>query len=122
MLVRSPAGRSIGAVIPTFVPGCEVIPPRVRTVTTGDTRPARPLDAPVDVFLAGRTPPRRFVEIGTVEVTTGNRNTSLGNLLDSARREARRLGGDALVDVRPPTGFDPLPRTRVLTARVVSWV
>lgn len=115
-------GPATGIVIPTFVPGCELIPPRVSSVYTGKGHPrARRDDARIEVFLAGERPNREFVVVGELEVATGNRNTSLSNLIEYARREARRLGGDAIVDVRPPASTDR-PGKRVLTAKVVSWV
>jgi uncharacterized protein YbjQ (UPF0145 family) len=114
----------------TFVPGCELIPPQT---TSHYSRPGRPIArdrfARVDVFLAGDQPGRRYVVIGDVEVVARSRNTSLKNLLEYARRESRKLGGDAVVDVRAPQsakarrdacGGAPTSR-RTLTGTVVTW-
>ncbi len=118
-------GSGIFLVIPTFISGCEQFPPRVRTTYVGVGKPVpRPRHARVEVFLAGNPPPRPSVVLGEVEVLTRSRNTSLDNLLEYAASEARKLGGDALVDVtlRPAMveghRVDTKGR-RVLTANIV---
>lgn len=114
----------------TFVPGCELIPPKVSSHYSGPGRPiARGRYARVDVFLAGEDPGRRYGVLGDVEIRARSRNTSLHNLLDYARREARKLGGDAVVEVRSQRAIQAsrgacagAPVTRLtLTGRVVRW-
>lgn len=109
--------------LPTFIPGCELTPPKVTSVYKGKRQPvARPRDADIEVFLAGDLPERRYVVVGELQVLARNRNTSLHNMLEYAAREARKLGGDAIVDVWPrPASVDPQGE-RILTAKVVNWV
>jgi hypothetical protein len=111
----------------SFVPGCGLLPPKVTSVYTGIGEPiARPRDARVEVFLAGNLPNRLYVELGQLEVLTRSRNTSLDNMLEYAKREARKLGGEAIVDVWPRAvqsngrPVDPRGR-RILTAKIVKW-
>lgn len=114
----------------TFVPGCELIPPRITTHYVGPGRPMpRDQYAPVDVFLAGKEPGMSYTVLGHVEIRARSRNTSLSNMLDYARREARKLGGDAVVEIRSeqktqaargPCAGSPVTR-RVLTGTVVRW-
>lgn len=114
----------------TFIPGCELIPPKISSHYSGPGRPiARDRYARVDVFLAGESPGRSYVILGDVEIRARSRNTGLGNMLDYARREARKLGGDAVVEIRSQqeiqTGRGPCagaPATRrTLTGTVVRW-
>jgi hypothetical protein len=108
--------------LPTFIPGCEATPPRVTSVYTGEGLPVpRARDAAVGVFLHGDAPRMRYVVVGEVRVTTSSRVTSLNNLIECAQREARRLGGDAIVDVWPGPATGDLAGQRTLTARVVNW-
>jgi hypothetical protein len=114
----------------TFVPGCELMPPRISSHYTGPGRPVpRDRSAHVDIFLAGHDPERSFVVLGDVEVHARSRNTSLTNMFDYARGEARKLGGDAVVEVRSeretrfargPCAGAPTTR-RTLTGTVVRW-
>jgi hypothetical protein len=112
--------------VATFVSGCQQFPPRVRSIYTAEGRPApRPRGAIVDVFFAGSPPQRSFAVVGTVEVRARSRNSNIDNLLVYAEREARRLGGDALIEVRPRENF-PADRERgarrlVITAEVARW-
>lgn len=115
------------AVVATFLPSCDASPPRPRLTTTYTAagRPhAKPADAPVEVFEREADPARRWVALGEVRVLASGPRTSVDDLTDWAKRGARRLGGDALVDVRiddaasatPPAGPVGL---LVLQARVV---
>jgi len=108
--------------LPTFIPGCELIPPRVTSTYVGKGRPVpRRRDAVVGVFLRGDGPRQRYVVVGEVRVTTASRVTSLGNLLQCAERAARRMGGDAIVDVWPRAATSDPTGERILTAKVVNW-
>jgi len=114
----------------TFVPGCELTPPKVTSHYVGPGRPiARDHLAGVDVFLAGRMPDRRYVSLGDIEIRARSRNTSVLNLLDYARSEARKLGGDAVVDMRIEQAVQTSRDARAgapagrltLTGQVVRW-
>ena len=117
-----------GGLLATFMPGCEQFSPRVRSTYVGEDKPVpRSQQAPVAVFLSGRDPQRAYIVVGNVEVLARSRNTSLDNLLDHAMREARRLGGDAIVDVVPrrapvARGANRAPGRLVLTASVARWL
>jgi hypothetical protein len=114
----------------TFVPGCELVPPKVSSHYSGPGRPiARARFARVDVFLAGQEPGQPYVVLGDIDIRARSRNTSLHNLLDYARHEARKLGGDAVVEVRVERAIQTsrgacagAPVTRLtLSGRVVRW-
>ena len=122
-------GLDLGAVlvIPTFIPGCEQFPPRVTSHYLLPGKPiARDPFAQVPVFLRGDQPTRRYVVIGDIEVLTRGRNTSLGNMIEYASREARKMGGEAILDVWPRPVEDAKASAdrrgrHVLTAKVVRW-
>jgi len=115
-------GMKAGLFIPTFVPGCQLSPPQVKSVYAGEGKPiARPRDWTIEIFLAGDLPKRRYVVVGELQVLTRSRNTSLNNMLEYAAREARKMGGDAIVDVWPRSvSVDPRG-PRILTAKIVNW-
>jgi len=95
-------GRAKTLFIATFVPGCEQAAPRIRTTLVQAGHPkARAGDAGVALYFAGDPVPGAPRVIGHVELRARGRNTSLDNLVEYARREARRVGGDVLVDARP---------------------
>ena len=115
----------------TFVPGCELTPPKVSSHYVGPGGPiARDRRVGVDLFLAGRMPDRHSVSLGDIEIRARSRNTSVINLLEYARREARRLGGDAVVNVHIDQALQPsrapcagTPAARLtLTGQVVRWL
>jgi len=112
-----------GFTMASFIPACEPVPPRVESVYTSATHPAaRGRFAGVEVFMHGHDPILHYQEIGEVTVSTGSRNVSLWNLIDSAKAEARRMGGEAIIDVFPrPVSDDDPQGARVLTAKVVNW-
>ena len=117
----SPA-RGLAPVLPSFLPACEPLPPRTQFFPSGETQPTdRARDANVEVFLAGQSPAREHTVLGEVEVLARSHRTSLNNLLDSARREARKHGGDALMEVRPRAVSSAARAPLVLTAKVVRW-
>lgn len=117
------------AVVASFIHSCDASDPRprLRTHFTAAGRPAsRPDSATVAVFARAQMPARRYVVLGDVNVLASGSRTSVDELTDWARRGARRLGGDALVDltwddaahVQPPAGPVGL---LYLTATVVRW-
>jgi len=76
-------------------------PPRISSLYTGTGTPSPRSDSSsVEVFLDTAPPQRAFKVIGRVEITTQNDARTLEGMLFYARAEARRLGGDALVNVR----------------------
>jgi len=113
-------------VIPTFIPGCEQFPPRVTARYLVPGKPtARDRFAEVGVYLHGREPARSYVVIGEVEVLTRSRNTSLSDMIDYASVEARKMGGEAIVDVWPRSvaarGSADSRGRHQLTAKIVRW-
>lgn len=117
------------ATVASFIHSCDASnpDPRVRTRYTAPGRPTpRRADALVAVYEAGKSPARKFVAIGEVDVLASGSRTAPSELTEWAQKGARRLGGDALVDVRwddaasvkPPAGPVGL---LYLTATVVRW-
>lgn len=112
---------SAGPVL-SFVAACGGRPARVEfepAVTA--LPPARPRDANVEVFLAGSPPSRRYVPLGSLRVTATHRRMSLANVLELARAEARRRGGDALIEVLPAPAHQRSRPPVMVTAWVVRW-
>lgn len=117
------------SVVATFLYSCDASSPqpRLRTTYTAAGRPkARPGSAPVEVFHRGQEPARKFVPIGEVSVLAGGPRTSVDDLTDWAKRGARRLGGDALVQVASDDAASMQPKAGpvgllCLTATVVRW-
>jgi hypothetical protein len=110
-------------IIASFIPACEPVPPRVRSIYIAASHPApRGRFSAVEVFMHGHDPTLHYQVVGEVTVSTDSRNVSLWNLIDSAKAEARHMGGEALIDVwpRPVSANDP-QGDRVLTAKVVNW-
>ncbi len=113
--------------VTSFVPGCEQFVPRVRSEYTAAGRPTpRDASAPVDVYLRGHEPVRPYQVVGKLELLARSRNTSLENLVDHARRTARGMGGDALLETWPRDAASLEPprgeRGRLyLTASVIRW-
>jgi len=114
----------------TFVPGCELTPPKIRSHYSGTGRPiARDPHVRVEVFLAGQEPGWDYAVVGDVEIRARSRNTSVINMLDYARREAGKLGGDAVVEVRMQHATEASPDAcggspvngLALTGKVVTW-
>lgn len=117
------------AYVASFISSCDASDPRprLRTHYTAPGRPvARPDSAAVGVYARGAAPPRKYAVIGDVNVLASGSRTSVEELTDWAKRGARRLGGDALVDlsyddaasVKPAAG--PVGQL-YLTATVVRW-
>jgi len=81
-------------------PGESLQPPHVNALFLGTGVPVpRPDTALVEVYTRTSPPSREVIVIGTVEVFTENDTRTNENMLWYARREARRLGGDALVNL-----------------------
>ncbi len=101
--------------------------PRVRTNYTATGRPTpRPKSSPVEVYLHGRAPTRRYRLVGEVQVLASSGRTSIQELTDHASRGARRLGGDAIIDVSWCDAASAQPRAGdvgllYLTAGVARW-
>src|SRR5438046_406964 len=80
-------------------PGSEPAP-RVRMTYAVASRPRpRAASSPVDIYVRGQAPNRRYQLVGEVDVLAGSGRTSIRELTDHASRGARRMGGDAIVDV-----------------------
>ena len=101
--------------------------PRVRTVYTAGGRPApRPALSPLSVYMKGQAPARRYRILGRVEVLATSTYTRDAELTEYASRSARRMGGDALVDVDLQDAASTQPKAGaqgllVLTAFVTRW-
>ena len=117
------------AVVASFMYSCDASDPRprLRTTYTAAGKPkARPDSASVAVFHHGDAPDRKYAEVGEVNVLASGSHTSVDDLTEWACRGARRLGGDAIVDVewddaahvKPPAGS---VGRLYLTATVVRW-
>jgi hypothetical protein len=101
--------------------------PRVRTQYADKDRPApRPASSPVLVFYAGKPPVRRYRIVGTVEVLATSAYTGTDVLTDYAIRSARRMGGDAIVEVDLQDAASTQPKAGesgllVLNGVVARW-
>jgi hypothetical protein len=104
--------------------------PHVSTLYTGPGVPVPRADsAAVEVFLEGSPPERAYTVLGEVLVTTDLSRRKTQELLDSAKVQARKLGGDALVDVgftsqATVEGTDKSTHSgtrRILKGKVVAW-
>lgn len=101
--------------------------PRVRTEYTAASRPRpRPALSPVEVYERGRAPARRYQLVGRVHVLASSGRTSARELTDYASRSARKMGGDAIVDVSVCDAASAQPRAGdvgllCLTAGVARW-
>ena len=101
--------------------------PRLRTRYTAAGKPkARPASAYIEVFDEGRLPERRYRVVGTVDVLASGSRTSVSELKTWASRGARKLGGDAIIDVACVDAGSAQPKAGdvgllYLTASVVNW-
>ena len=100
----------------------------MKSFYTGGEKPvARPRNAPVEVFLAGHSPGRPYIVVGQVQASTRSQYTRLYDMLEHAARDARKLGGDAIVDVWPQwvgrkgASVNPSRGPRILTANIAKW-
>ena len=116
-------------IVASFIYSCDASDPdpRVRTTYTAAGRPRpRPGSSPVEVFQRGQAPARKHVPIGEVSVLASGSRTSVAELTEWAQRGARRLGGDAIVDVHWDDAASVQPKAGpvgllYLTASVVRW-
>jgi len=116
-------------VVATFLYSCDASPPRprLRTTWTAPGRPSpRPDSSTVEIFRRGQDPARKFVTLGEVSVLASGPRTSVAELTRWAQRGARRLGGDAIVDVSWDDAASVRPKAGpvgllYLTASVVRW-
>ena len=123
----APGGRA--NVVASFIHSCDASnpDPRLRTTFTAEGRPRpRPESAPVEVFERGQSPARRYVAIGHVNVLASGSRTPVTELTEWAQRGARRLGGDAIVDVSWDDAASVTPKAGpvgllYLSATVVRW-
>jgi len=118
-----------GAFLASSLPACTSGDPRPRLETQavpGLHLAPRAEMTPVEIFARERPPERGYTVVGTVRVVASSSRMPIATLEDWARREARRLGGEGLVDLviddaahaSPPAGPVGL---LVLDARVVRW-
>jgi hypothetical protein len=125
--VSVPAGHT--NFVATFMYSCDASDPepRLRTTYTAAGRPRpRSNTSWVETFPQGQAPARKFVVIGEVSVLASGPRTSVDQLTDCAKRGARRLGGDAIVNVSWDDAAHVQPKAgpvglKYLTASVVSW-
>ena len=112
------------------VGGCAtmMLPPQIKTMYTAAGTPTPRADsALVEVFMKDNAPTRAYDVLGQVEIATENESRTLENMLDFARKEARRLGGDALVgldtDAMPttPGASSTYPVYNLYTRRVIGF-
>jgi hypothetical protein len=116
-------------VVASFIYSCDASnpEPRVRTTFTAAGRPRpRSRSATVEVFQRGHSPARKYVPIGEVSVLASSSRMSVDELTDWAQGGARRLGGDAIVNVSYEDAASVQPKAGpvgllYLTASVVRW-
>ena len=116
-------------VVASFIFSCDASDPepRLRTRYTAEGRPRpREKSAKVEVFPPGALPARRYESIGEVSVLASGSRTSVEQLTNWAIRGARKLGGDALVNLNYDDAASMKPKAGpvgllCLTATVVRW-
>jgi len=88
--------------------GCAMHPPYINSIYTGQWAPptAKPDSATVEVYRDTSAPDRVYTTVGRVVIASDNRKQTLESMLDYARAEARKMGGDALVNVKTSESFD----------------
>jgi hypothetical protein len=94
--------RVVALVFGLAISGCAglVRPPEVKTLyTASEPMVARGDSASVEVFLPVAPPERAYVVLGQVEVSTQRRHRRMDELLQYAKVGARRMGGDALINL-----------------------
>jgi hypothetical protein len=93
--------------------------------TGGGTPVALPDSARVDIFLRENPPQREYEPLGTVEIATDNHWRSTDNMLMYARREARKMGGEAIIDAelgsQPVAEGEGTGQRRTFRGLVVRW-
>jgi len=103
-------------------------PPNINTMYTATGTPTpRPDSALVEVFMKGNAPKREHEVLGQVEIATENQSRTLEEMLNYARKEARRLGGDALVGLdtdatpTPPGASSTYPVYNLYTGAIIGY-
>lgn len=115
--------------VTSFIFSCDASDPepRLRTTYTAEGRPRpREKSATVEVYEAGKSPARKYDAIGEVSVLASGSRTSADELTHWAMRGARKLGGDALVNLSCDDAASVKPKAGpvgllYLTATVVRW-
>jgi hypothetical protein len=98
------------ALVAAFAAGCATTlpPPRINTLYTVTGTPTPRSDsALVEVFMKENPPTREYDVLGQVEISTERESRTMENMLEYARHEARKLGGDALIGL--DTNATPTP-------------
>lgn len=101
--------------------------PRVRTKYTAAARPTpRPSSFLIEVYEHGQPPARRYRLVGEVQVLASSGRSGPDELTEYAIRGARKLGGDAIVDVSLCDAASAKPKAGdvgllYLTASVARW-
>ncbi len=115
--------------VTSFMYSCDASSPdpRLRTTWTaaGNPKP-RAKAAFVEVFQHGLPPARKYVPVGAVNVLASSGRMTVDELTQWAKRGARKLGGDAIVDVQCEDAASVQPKAGpvgllYLTAGVVRW-
>jgi len=115
--------------VATYISACQGtgVAPSVRIQWASAARhTARPRSSSVEVYPRGRSIDRTYDVLGEVGVLAHSSHTGVDVLSDYAQRTARKMGGDAIIDVwyddaasvRPKAGEQGM---LYLTARVVRW-
>ena len=129
----------ITAVVALLILGCAKAP-YVNSIYVGpEPITSRPATAPVEVFLTSQSVEREYVILADVEVSSLQANRTAANMHIYAKKRARSLGADALIEVSFGTwGASRTPNTftnnqgrtvtvtnttvlRALTAKAVRW-
>src|SRR6516164_8381954 len=122
---RALIGAGVFAVLAT---GCAALipPPYVTSLYTAGGKPiALPDSARVDIILRENPPQREYEALSTVEIATDRHWRSVDNILMYARREARKMGGEAIIDAE--LGSQPIAESqgtgqrRTFRGLVVRW-
>ena len=113
----------------SFMYSCDASAPRphVTTKYTAAGRPrAKPDLAPVAIYERGKSPDRAYETLGEVHVLAAGSRMSVSELDSWAIKGARKLGGDAIVDVWYEDAAQVSPKAGdpgllYLSASVVRW-
>lgn len=123
--VRTPHANFVAS----FMYACDSSTPdphlKTRYTAAGKPKP-RAKTAFVEVYQAGQAPTRTFIPLGEVSVLANSSRMSVDELTDWARRGARQLGGDAIVEVKVDDAGHVQPKAGdvgvlYLSASVVRW-
>jgi hypothetical protein len=115
--------------VASFMYACDASTPdpylRTKSTFAGRLKP-RPRLSPVEIYQRGQSPTRHYQLVGEVQVLASSGRMTLAELTDWALRGARKLGGDAIVDVTCVDAASAQPKAGdvgllYLTASVVRW-